>query len=276
MKRSLLTPTAALLALGLALASAASAGEPPRERKPAAGKAAGEPAAPAPAPAKALLDKVIATPYGYLQLAASYDRGNVDTGNYARWAVGGNGDQFNATANATRIGLDLKGPELEAIKARGKFETDFFGGGTENKPVPMLRHAYIELEWPDAGLVLLGGQTWDLVGPLNPKVINYSVQWWAGNLGYRRPQLRLSKTFSPAAGVRLLLQAAAARTIGDTGFSSTADAGAFTGEGRFSFSVVLSPANQILALFFKSLSSVAGMHLKQVFVALKSLILSMA
>ena len=40
---------------------------------------------------------------------------------------------------------------------------------------------------------ILGGQTWDVISPLNPRSLNYSVYWWAGNIGYRRPQVRLTK-----------------------------------------------------------------------------------
>ena len=34
------------------------------------------------------------------------------------------------------------------------------------------------------------GQTWGVVAPLVPGTIMYSVYWGAGNIGYRRAQIR--------------------------------------------------------------------------------------
>jgi hypothetical protein len=49
---------------------------------------------------------------------------------------------------------------------------------------------------------------------LLPSTLNYSVQWWAGNIGYRRPQIRLTKTHAFDERTELKLQGALARTIG--------------------------------------------------------------
>ena len=61
---------------------------------------------------------------------------------------------------------------------------------------------------------MLAGQTSDVISPLNPTTLNYVVAWWSGNIGYRRPQVRLSRTFD-LGGASLVLRGAAARTIGD-------------------------------------------------------------
>ena len=37
---------------------------------------------------------------------------------------------------------------------------------------------------------LLVGQTWDVISPLNPDMLMYSVGWDGGNIGYRRAQVR--------------------------------------------------------------------------------------
>ncbi len=185
--------------------------------------------------------------YGYIKLDAAYDDSRVSTGNFARWveseATNKDDDEFNMTANQTRLGLNFFGPETANLKTGGKVELDFYGGGPENKSHLMLRHAYLKVEWPQSDLSLLAGQTSDVISPLVPGTLNYTVAWWVGNPGYRRPQLRLTKGFKVGADSRLLLQAAAARTIGDsTAFSpgdTGEDAGFPTLQGRAALSFPL-------------------------------------
>jgi hypothetical protein len=54
-----------------------------------------------------------------------------------------------------------------------------------------MRHAYGELVYPTWSL--LAGQTWDVVGPNIPYMLDCMVMWGSGNPGYRRAQLRLTK-----------------------------------------------------------------------------------
>lgn len=88
-----------------------------------------------------------------------------------------------------------------------------------------MRQAYLDLDWPRIDLSVLAGQTNDVISPLAPDTLNYSVGWWIGNIGYRRPQFRLSKGFDLGGGYSLLIQVAAARTIGDAGPFSPQDTG---------------------------------------------------
>lgn len=193
-------------------------------------------------PTRSTLDLSI---YGYVKLDAAYDDSRFSLGNFARWAetesVLRNDNHFNLTANQTRLGIDAAGPNTATFQATGKMEIDFYGAGTgENKPEPMLRHAYVRMEWPKQRLALVAGQTWDIISPLNPNTVNYSVAWWQGNVGYRRPQLRLVKIANLAEKVELKLDGGISRTITgrkthfrdandpDTG----ADAGAPTLAGR--------------------------------------------
>jgi hypothetical protein len=196
--------------------------KPPVEAaKPATAPAAAEkPAAKAPAatekkPVLAGLDVEI---YGRLKLDAAYSSGRVDTGNFARWVKpdrGNNDDgQFDITANESRLGLNIYGPKNEDIKTGGKVELDFFGGGAENKSNLMMRHAYMSIDWPEEKFGIIAGQTWDVISPLNPETLNYSVCWWVGNIGYRRPQIRLTKSFSLNKDTTLKFEGAVARTIG--------------------------------------------------------------
>ena len=52
----------------------------------------------------------------------------------------------------------------------------------------LLRHAYAEVK--DDDFRLLAGQTWDVISPLFPSMLMYSVGWDAGDIGYRRAQVR--------------------------------------------------------------------------------------
>jgi len=183
--------------------------------------------------------------YGYIKLDSSYDSSRLDVGNFARWVVpqpgGEDDDEFNMTVNQSRFGVNLNGPSNDRWAISGKAEIDFYGGGAENKAEPFMRHAYMQIHMKDAGLYLLAGQTWDLFSPLNAPTVNYSVAWWSGNIGYRRPQVRLTKVFGESSGTTLTIAGALARTIGHrTGFDpgDSGEDNAFpTIQGRIGVSV---------------------------------------
>jgi hypothetical protein len=181
--------------------------------------------------------------YGYLKLDASYDTSRIDPGDYAKWVdmenENDNDNQFSLTANETRLGMKLKGPSNNGMVMSGRVEVDFYGAASaENKAQLMMRHAYAEIEWPQERFSIIAGQTSDVISPLIPTTINYFVCWDAGNIGYRRPQFRLTKEFSLADDVDLKLEGAAVRTIGRTspftGTESGQDEGFPTLEGRVS------------------------------------------
>jgi len=157
--------------------------------------------------------------YGKIKLDAAYDSGRSNTGNFARWVNPGEkqrGDgQFNMTANETRLGLKFTGPQTEDLKTSGLVEVDFYDtGAPETAPRPRMRHAYMNLEWPKKKLSVLAGQTWDVIAPLNPGTLNYTVLWWGGNIGFRRPQIRVTKGCSLNDSTELTLQGALLRTMG--------------------------------------------------------------
>jgi hypothetical protein len=158
--------------------------------------------------------------YGRLKADAIFDTARVDPGNYAKWVRPdrGNNDhsQFDLTANETRLGMWIYGPKGEEIKTGGRVEIDFYGGGAENKPNPMMRHAYMTVEWPQDKFGILAGQTSDVISPLYPDTLNYTVGWWVGNIGYRRPQVRLTKSWTLDKDTELKLESALARTLGRT------------------------------------------------------------
>jgi hypothetical protein len=182
--------------------------------------------------------------YGFMKLDMAWDDSQTDNGNFARWvnseAVRSGDNQFNQTINASRFGFNFKGPEDRKTRTTGNVEIDFYQAGTaQNSPGPRIRHAYMQLEWPDEDFSILAGQTWDLIGLLNPNQLNYTVAWHAGNLGFRHPQLRLTKGIKTGDHSKLTLQVAASRTIGKTGPVTALDTGADSGapalQGRVAY-----------------------------------------
>jgi hypothetical protein len=174
--------------------------------------------------------------YGFIKLDASYDCSRTTPGNYVKWvdseAYNCSDDEFNITANQTRVGFKIKGPETENMKTSGQLEWDLYGSSGEsyeNKPKLMTRHAFLKIENPKKKCSLIAGQTWDVVSPLNPTTLNYSVLWWAGNYGYRRPQIRLTKDVDLGNDMTLKLQGAVARTIGTASGGLNTEPGADAG-----------------------------------------------
>jgi hypothetical protein len=117
--------------------------------------------------------------------------------------------ELTMTPRLSRIGLSIDRWEIkdDRVFGEGKLEIDFAGGGAAN--AIRLRHAYASIARMrgSRGIELLAGQTWDLVSPLFPSAQNDSQLRYAGNLGERRPQLRLS--LYPADKVHLAVAAAA-------------------------------------------------------------------
>jgi hypothetical protein len=183
--------------------------------------------------------------YGYLKLDAAYDTSRIDNGDYAKWveteATNDDDNQFDMTARETRLGMLINGPDNGNMKTSGRVEMDFFGPGVpENQARIMMRHAYLKLDWPESRFNIIAGQTSDVISPLYPRTVNYSVGWFVGNIGYRRPQIRLTKELGFEGGGFLKLEGAVARTIGrdefaaDPNYDSGEDAGFPTLQGRAS------------------------------------------
>lgn len=116
---------------------------------------------------------------------------------------------FTIDTRRSRFGLNVTGPMiplLDYAQSGGKVEIDFQGAFvTENKASVLLRHAYWEAK-NDYFRVLVG-QTWDVISPLYPGTLNYSVGWEGGNIGYRRAQIRLERYFYPSDQCKVELQA---------------------------------------------------------------------
>jgi len=127
--------------------------------------------------------------------------------------VFGEHGHFNMTSRQTRIGMTAR-TKVGSATVTGRLESDFYAGGAENKNSLQVRHAYVDVVWP-SGWSLLAGQASDVVSPLVPGTLNYTVAWWVGNIGYRRPQFRVTRRVDLGEGKELRFEGAATRTIGD-------------------------------------------------------------
>jgi hypothetical protein len=183
--------------------------------------------------------------YGYTRLDVAYDTSRVYTGNYAVYVKSegtyNDDNQLSMTANQTRLGLNLSGPDVAGAKTAGKVEMDFYGlGGAENKGNLMMRLGYFELTWTDLNLSLLAGQAWDIFAPLLPDAVNYPVFEFFGEIGYRHPQLRLSETIKLGEKASLIAKAAASRNMGHAVPANGLDSGTESGfpavQGSVTFS----------------------------------------
>jgi len=202
--------------------------------------------------------------YGYARLDAAFDTSRVFPGNYAlnvKSEAGFNDDnQLSITANQSRLGFNLAGPEAAGVKTAGKFEMDFYGGGAENKSNLMLRQAYLELTWPTANLSRLAGQTWDVFAPGLPDSVNYSVWETMGEIGYRHPQLRLTHTLKMGEKASLATKAALSRNMGHAVSVSGTDSGTDSGRPAFQGSITLTSPLWTPAPAVFTLSGVASQH----------------
>ncbi|MHB8971538.1 MAG: hypothetical protein ACYC3X_04585 [Pirellulaceae bacterium] len=143
-------------------------------------------------------------PYGALWADMIYATERTNPGAYTLYvpSPASEGESaFTIDERRTRLGFNLTGPDVDCFggaKTGGQVEIDFFGQFiNENQAGILLRHAYWEAkndEWR-----MLVGQNWDVISPLYPNMVNYSVGWAGGNIGYRRPQFRWERylDFSP-------------------------------------------------------------------------------
>ena len=143
------------------------------------------------------------TPYGYINVSTSYETERTVLGDFALYSRspeldGGGHSGFHVDPKSSRFGVKVDGPSFSwrcrKINTSALAEVDFQGSnyaGTRNRGALMLRRAFIDLTHEDIRLLI--GQEWDVVSPLVPQSLNYVPGSNAGNLGYRRAQIRLER-----------------------------------------------------------------------------------
>jgi hypothetical protein len=150
-------------------------------------------------------------PYGWLRSNMVYATERTQPGPYTFYALSSESQgesAYHLDARGSRIGIDIQGPAIPAFSGAsngGRIEVDFLGQFvTENTAGLRLRHAYWEIG--DDTYKLLVGQTWDVISPLNPGVLNFSVGWFGGNIGFRRAQFRAERYYCLSDNVKIDLQ----------------------------------------------------------------------
>jgi len=157
-------------------------------------------------------------PYGWLWGSAIYETERSFPGPYTLYVLSATDEgehSFVIDTRRTRLGFDVAGPRIPMFgdaESGGKAEIDFHGAFVvENKPGVLLRHAYGEIK--NDQFRLLAGQTYDVISPLYPGTLSYSVGWGGGNIGYRRAQVRLERYFDLSDGCLLTVQGSGNQNI---------------------------------------------------------------
>lgn len=146
-------------------------------------------------------------PYGFVQLDMAWSDsrfgfnpqlpGFVRSEDPAAGQAPKNESEFTMYTRLARLGFDLSFgtiEELGDVDVGGKVEVDFYGGGSDSRNLLRMRKAYLTMKW--SNLTVLAGQTSDLIAPRYASVNYDLVMWGAGNLGDRRPQLRVTSDWA--------------------------------------------------------------------------------
>ncbi len=190
---------------------------------------------------------VSAQVYGSIRLSMAYDTHKVAGGSdglayYVLPLEAGEEDnEFAMTANETRFGINVNGPEAGFFKTTtGKIEADFYGkGGAANGQHIRLRHAWMDLA-SENGFAIRAGQDWDTFILVDPMVVNFASMSDQGHLGNRRPQLRLSQDVKAGEGTKLTVAGAIARIAANDLDAGAQDDGTDSGIPGFQAKMALS------------------------------------
>jgi hypothetical protein len=166
------------------------------------------------------------TPYGTLWANMTWETSRSANGDYVLYVLrpkDNDNESFDVDAKPTRLGFDVLGPHVcffGDAQTGGKVEIDFQGSfSTENKGALLLRHAYVEVKNDEYRL--LAGQTWDVISPLYPGVLFYTVGWDGGNIGYRRAQARAERYIGLSDNLLITAQASVNEDLlSDSGITS--------------------------------------------------------
>lgn len=183
--------------------------------------------------------------YGQVKLDSIYDSASMNNGDSVTGvnptpSNGANTSEFIMTANQSRVGVNITAPSALNASVSGKIEMDFYNPNTQidYRPAPMLRLAYVKLDWKESKFSLIAGQAWDLLDPFyGPNTLDYAINWRAGNVGYRRPQIHVIKGFDMGGGL-LNGEFALTRASSDSGLTpsvSNNDSGAPGLQARVSY-----------------------------------------
>ncbi len=110
----------------------------------------------------------------------------------------------------TRFGLEYYGKAIPCLWGgipSGRLEIDFLTAvpvNSESRELLRLRLAYGQIQWDEWTLVV--GQDWDIIAPLIPTINDNTLMWNTGNMGDRRPQIKLQWDHDLGGAYRFQLQ----------------------------------------------------------------------
>jgi hypothetical protein len=150
--------------------------------------------------------------YGFAQLNANWEDGatSATASNWSLLAPSNSDDGGSRTllnVNHTRFGVNFSGPKNEGEpELTGKFEMDFNANSGRNSNGLIgstgsslrIRHSYGQVKYSDLGLTLLFGQAGDVISPRDPAILSEGTANSSGNIGTRRPQIRITKALGVA------------------------------------------------------------------------------
>ncbi|MEW6364804.1 MAG: hypothetical protein AB1714_09220 [Acidobacteriota bacterium] len=180
-----------------------------------AGQVSAQPApAPSPQTSQAAPVKPSIDLYGFIEADLTHDSNSSVVGGNASGTI--ENSTFDLSLRATRLGFKFTGPSVVRASIGGAVEVDFNTAGSgPSSPFIRMRKAYFTMDWESSRTGLLIGQTWDVIAPLQPDTISFPTEVYTGDIGYRRPQIRLSKGFDIGGEKFLTLQTALAKTAGE-------------------------------------------------------------
>lgn len=158
--------------------------------------------------------------YGFVKVDAFHETQDTFTDAIPFWvcednAMGSNGNgEFGLTAKESRLGALIEGPALGSGRLHGQFEFDFYGNTALNNHhayTPRSRHLFVE--WRSPEWSVLAGETWETYLIAFPKTLNFSYYNLQGQLGLRRTQVRVTRSWTTGADGRWSLQAALAEPL---------------------------------------------------------------
>jgi hypothetical protein len=150
-------------------------------------------------------------PYGILWGAFEYETQKTYPGEFPVYVQSPSITDHAASyfdPRSTRLGIDVTGPAVSWFsdaKLAGKAELDFQRNFDQtNRAGVLFRQAYVEVKNDEYRLLF--GQAWEVMSPLYAGSIMYIPGSGAGNLGYRRAQLRAERYYDCSDAALLTLQ----------------------------------------------------------------------
>ena len=176
---------------------------------------------PAPAPAKGLnfvTSKLKLNVYGFIMAENVYATNGATTGGNTAYnnvveyvaphVTDGKPQKIDKTsAQNSRIGINIAGPDVVGGKTSGQVEMDFnnpTASSSAEMYQPRLRQGWAAIDYDQWGIK--AGQTWDFFAPLKTDIVNYSGMWRAGDFGYRHPQAYLTNKWGNILGGKVITQ----------------------------------------------------------------------